>query len=95
MIRREGGRVLIDISEGEYEELMMALGYAAGALLRERGSAKGVLRLADAINEGNPDYTPRRWLRYRLAATDALGDFNPLRRLRDDILPTDIDVEER
>ena len=68
MMRREGGRVLIDICEEDYGWLMIALAFATGASVREvldRAvdaprwcSAARWLRLANSINEGNPDWTP-------------------------------------
>jgi hypothetical protein len=59
MMRREGGRVLIDISDDDYNWLMMVLGFAT-AHATPYGIVRpiGVLRLANAINEGNPNWTP-------------------------------------
>jgi hypothetical protein len=57
-MRRENGRVVIDISQDEFDELLLALGYAAGDLMREGGNPYAMLRLANSINEGNPAWTP-------------------------------------
>lgn len=56
MMRREGDRVLIDISKDEYLELLLMLGYAIGAA--SRPFQKSWLRLVNSINEGNPQFTP-------------------------------------
>jgi hypothetical protein len=61
MMRRECGRVLIDISEDDFTNLLMLLGFAwTAADARSGGPIDGdfVLRLANAINESNPDWTP-------------------------------------
>jgi hypothetical protein len=67
MMRRENGRVLIDLdlSEDEFELLIFAVGVAAGrgrpgkdvagSLTSE--TLKRCVRLADKINEGNPNWT--------------------------------------
>lgn len=71
MMRREGGRVVIDISEEEYESLLLCLGYATRKAMstlhgydehlhrtvpsRDHKLATSWLRLTNAINEGNPD----------------------------------------
>ena len=63
MMRRENGRVVIEISGDEFDVLMIALGIAAGARIGQRESAREIFRLVifrlvNAINEGNPDFTP-------------------------------------
>lgn len=69
MMRREGGRVVIEISEEEFSGLLLMMGYAIGAAeseniqeksawAREYNQRDAWLRLANAINEGNPNYTP-------------------------------------
>jgi len=59
MMRRENGRrVVIDISEEEFDVLMIALGIAAGSRIGQRESAREIFRLVNTINEGNPDFTP-------------------------------------
>jgi hypothetical protein len=52
-MRRENGRVLIDISEHEYVCLLFMLGYALGC-----NSRPDWWRLVNSINDGNPDYIP-------------------------------------
>lgn len=51
-MKRENGRVIIDISEDEYQWLIFALGAATATL------GPPVLKLDNAINEGNPAWTP-------------------------------------
>lgn len=59
MRRREGGRVMIDISEEEYVSLIAMLAYAAGNALGEGvDRSKSVLRLLNSINDGDPNWTP-------------------------------------
>lgn len=57
MMRRENGRVLIDISTDDFNSLLLCLGYATGAA-RDKATRNAWLRLANAVNEGNPDWTP-------------------------------------
>ena len=59
-MRRENGRVLIDIDEGEYLQLMMALGNATGSAIKqnELDLTHALFRLANSINEGNPNFRP-------------------------------------
>lgn len=60
MFTRENGKVQITLSGEEYNSLLLMTGYAAGAA--ESGGHEGIrnswLKLANAINEGNPDWTP-------------------------------------
>ena len=67
MMRREGGRVVIEISSDEFHSLLLCLGYATGAASRRFGGdvpsrdrmlADSWFRLANSINEGNPHWTP-------------------------------------
>ena len=60
-MKRENGRVLIDISEDQFGSLLLCLGYAIGAAASDGKATKTAnnwLRLTNAINEGNPHYTP-------------------------------------
>jgi hypothetical protein len=65
MTRREGGRVVIELSEDEWRQLRLALGYACLESAREdtsKGFAK-MIRLTNSIieypyDEGNPHWTP-------------------------------------
>lgn len=63
--------MVINISVDEYHSLLLALGYAIGAAENEyfQGASDWArmynrrdmwLRLANAINEGNPNWTPYR-----------------------------------
>ena len=59
MMRREGGRVVIEISEDEFDLLLIAMGYAtAAATTSGLAWRNNMLRLVNAINEGNLNYTP-------------------------------------
>jgi len=49
-MKRENGRVVIDIPEDDYDWLMMCLGAAAACSALQNMAVK----LANAINEGNP-----------------------------------------
>lgn len=57
MMRREGGRVHIELSEDEFTTLLCCVGFAVGATTT-REARFSWLRLANAINEGNPAWTP-------------------------------------
>ena len=59
-MKRQNWRVLIDISEDQFISLISALGYAVGAAIKddERDHFRSWIRLANAINEGNPNWTP-------------------------------------
>jgi hypothetical protein len=62
-MKRENGRVLVDIDEEEFELLLLALGIATDAAARPDfranfGFRDSLFRLANTINEGNPDWTP-------------------------------------
>jgi hypothetical protein len=54
------GKVLLTLSHGDYSELLLALGYALGSAVKinEKPMAKSFLRLANTINDGNPDWQP-------------------------------------
>lgn len=61
MMRRENGRVFIEISEDEWDVLLIVLGFAAGHACDqdwERHLQRSIFRLANSINEGNPNWTP-------------------------------------
>jgi hypothetical protein len=55
-VKRKDGRVYFDLNEGEFLRLLLFLGMAAGA--NDGELAHEVTRLANVINEGNPDWTP-------------------------------------
>jgi hypothetical protein len=54
------GKVLLTLSHGDYSELLTALGYAMGAAIKgnEQAMSREFLRLANTINDGNPDWEP-------------------------------------
>jgi hypothetical protein len=58
MFTRQNDRIIIDISEDEFDSLLIALGYAIGARSTHEPLPYGWLRLANSINEGNPNWTP-------------------------------------
>jgi hypothetical protein len=58
MMRRENGRVVIDISNDEFDSLLIMTGYAIAARRAHEPLPWGWVRLANAINEGNPNWTP-------------------------------------
>jgi hypothetical protein len=50
----------VQLSEDEYEGLLLMMGYAAGAAEREgdKRLSRCFLRLANAVNRDNPSWTP-------------------------------------
>jgi hypothetical protein len=61
MMRRKNGRVEFDLSEDDFMCLLVVLGFAWKAAEAHRNPAfrpEEVLRLANVINKGNPNYTP-------------------------------------
>ncbi len=58
MMRRENGRVVIEISLVEWEALLVTLGIAVGAVSRNSPIFPQMVRLINVINEGNPNFTP-------------------------------------
>jgi len=58
-MRRENGRVLIDISDDEYAQLLMLFGYAMGwkTNIYEHIPREWLI-LLNSMNEGNPRWTP-------------------------------------
>jgi hypothetical protein len=57
-MKRENGRVVIDISDADYKMLLIALGMAMAVSLGDDERVALIVRLANTINEGNPDWTP-------------------------------------
>jgi hypothetical protein len=53
-------RVMIDLSREEFEALLYCLGIALGHALKEHrlDVADSMFRLTNAVNEGNPGWTP-------------------------------------
>lgn len=58
--KREGDRVTVEMSVDDWERLVFTVGFAWGYALRENdlNRAQWITRFFDAINEGNPNYTP-------------------------------------
>jgi hypothetical protein len=57
--RREGDTVTITLTVDQSESLMLVLGFALGrALSQPILRPESILRLTNAINEGNPNWTP-------------------------------------
>jgi hypothetical protein len=51
--------VKLELSEADYDGLLMMLGYAIGAAMRDdMTTAYAFLRLANRINKDNPNWTP-------------------------------------
>ncbi len=58
--RREGDDIYLKLTADQYDMVLVALGMAAGLAAREN-HPKGYrcwLRVADEINEGNPQWQP-------------------------------------
>jgi hypothetical protein len=72
MFERVGGRVKIDLSEQDYHQLIFVLGNAAGMLVKQGSDAYEIKALADAINEGNPN-----WRRYTEAPYPPAPKYEP------------------
>lgn len=54
-----GDSVLIQISAEDYERLLLMMGYAFSAALKEDASmAYSFLDLTNRVNRGNPNWTP-------------------------------------
>lgn len=49
----------VELEENEFEMILLALGYAAGAAMKEkeRAMANMFLYAANALNRGNPNWT--------------------------------------
>jgi hypothetical protein len=58
--KREGGQITLVMSEDNYGRLMIALGMLTGLVHRVDDIREfySVLRLANDLNAGNPQYTP-------------------------------------
>lgn len=50
----------INLTDDEFDQLLVVCGYAAGAAMNDRDDrlAYSFIQLANRINEGNPKYTP-------------------------------------
>lgn len=62
---------LPDLTRDEYETLLLMLGFATGAAVKENNNKLAVsfLRLANKINENNP-----RWIRYEIPQEQTDGN---------------------
>lgn len=59
MMRRENGQVHLTITTDEFNTILMALGgFLSAAMQDQHPLAIHVLRVANSINIGNPDWTP-------------------------------------
>ena len=63
MMRREGGRVVLDVSEHVWQDLQAVVGFALGSAVAVNGSADSrdvamCLRTINAIHEGDETFTP-------------------------------------
>ncbi len=54
--KREGDRIIIDLTQEQWEILVYALGYATGNA--HHGLQKVLWQLANEINDGNPNWVP-------------------------------------
>lgn len=54
------GERVIRLSESEFTTLLLMMGYATGAASKESDKGLGLsfLRIANAVNRDNPDWTP-------------------------------------
>ncbi len=50
--RRDGDNIVLTLTRDQYDMVLIAIGFAAA------GISPAWLRLADEINEGNPQYQP-------------------------------------
>jgi hypothetical protein len=66
--KRGDGKVTFTLTEDQFALLMMAIGMALGSSYPHPISSR-MLALANAINEGNPDWTP-----YELKKPEASRD---------------------
>lgn len=60
MKRTPTGYVALELTADAFDQLILCMGYAGGAALRDHDRAKfrGFLQLANTVNEGNPNWTP-------------------------------------
>lgn len=56
--REEGGAVVLTMSREDYNALLMALGYVAGASGGLWKDMRFALGLVNRLNAGNPSFTP-------------------------------------
>ena len=58
--REPNGLIALRITQEEWDELIGALGYVCGTSLRKQDTemAQRVLRIANRLNAGNPDFIP-------------------------------------
>lgn len=57
----DNGNVTLTLKHSDYQWLLIALGYASGAASKAPGEkmlVSSFLRLANVMNEGNPEWTP-------------------------------------
>lgn len=52
------GNVVLTLSRDDFENLLLALGNATGAVSRDRTHFMRLIALTNRINEGNPHFSP-------------------------------------
>jgi hypothetical protein len=57
-MRRENGKVSIEITDAEFTMLLLALGFAAGSTKDDWDLKIRILSLLNSVTEGNPDFRP-------------------------------------
>ena len=55
---RNGDRVKLEMGVDEWQTLLLALGYAAGASFRDKPVFWKLVRFANEVNRTNPSFTP-------------------------------------
>jgi len=58
--KREGDTVTLTMSVDDWEGVLLMMGIAIGAALRQRdkGIAHSLCRITNRVSDGNPDFTP-------------------------------------
>lgn len=58
--REQDGQVVLTMSREDWQHVLLTFGYAAGAMgnVGDENSRRGVFKLLNRLNEGNPNYTP-------------------------------------
>ena len=54
----ESKQVVLTLARGDYELLMLALGFVSGSVSDDKPRLYGLLDLVNRINEGNPNFRP-------------------------------------
>lgn len=56
--RNAAGEIVLTMSEGDFELLLMALGYATGVVSMKKEPYGWLIGLVNRINENNPNFRP-------------------------------------